>query len=97
MILLVAEDESLALQVTGAYEKEQTVFGLPPHPAPMQPLTFHLNLDLEAEISARLTPDSNVKVRLGHSGFTGTASHSAALCSGTQRHVGLYLGTQCFL
>ncbi|RXM97924.1 Cytosolic phospholipase A2 zeta [Acipenser ruthenus] len=58
---LTREDESLALQVTGAYEKEQTVFGLPPHPAPMQPLTFHLNLDLEAEISARLTPDSNVK------------------------------------
>ncbi|KAK1160660.1 cytosolic phospholipase A2 zeta-like [Acipenser oxyrinchus oxyrinchus] len=58
---LTREDESLALQVTGAYEKQQTVFGLPPYPAPMQPLTFHLNLDLEAEISARLTPDSNVK------------------------------------
>ncbi|XP_041121937.1 cytosolic phospholipase A2 zeta-like [Polyodon spathula] len=55
---LAREDEGLALQVTGAYEKEQTVFGLPPYPAPMQPLTFHLNLDLEAEISARLTSDS---------------------------------------
>ncbi|MBN3285337.1 PA24F phospholipase, partial [Polyodon spathula] len=82
---LAREDEGLALQVTGAYEKEQTVFGLPPYPAPMQPLTFHLNLDLEAEISARLTSDSKVTVQLGHSVFTGPATHSAE-----QRHEGLY-------
>ncbi|KAG2457609.1 PA24F phospholipase, partial [Polypterus senegalus] len=50
--------ENLTLQVSGAFEEEQSVFNPLKESTSKSPVTFHLNRDLETELKIKLTKDT---------------------------------------